>query len=531
MAVSKRIIMKQKIQELKEMGLSKTEIIRRFIEENQIPPSWPTVAKYYDMDETESSQESPFAKERAFDIEPYRTTIIEILQRNPKNLKISSIYDVLEEQYVDTRLVAQLPGNEQTLRNYVRWLRGTGQVPQLENTGRIYELVEGIPPGKQLIVDFGEQKIEDGITIHFMCMLLRFSRFLFVVVQDHKFNSAEACRGIYLCFKRIGGRVEVLVIDQDSVFIYEEKYGEIIETQTFSSFLKEQNLSLFVCRKGDPESKGGVEKSVQFVKQNYFSARELHTLQEVRIGISSWLNRKNARIERATYHIPVEQLKVERQFLQPLVPSLYALVENDFVIYEVKDMPYVRYRTNRYPVPRSYCFTTVKYKVINDIIHIYTISTGEKIIQHEIDKRKGITIKDPELKKEPSDAWKSVATSLRVKYYSKSLDHYINGVCKEHTRYRFEQLKAIERFLDSRKPIDKDFLEQVLAACCNQYAFSISGLESLFTWMEKSKQPSDLPMDPLGTKLSSGVKVQQRGLESYARAFRKLSTEHERGQR
>ncbi|MGE4465886.1 hypothetical protein [Sphaerochaeta sp.] len=55
MAVSKRIIMKQKIQELKEMGLSKTEIIRRFIEDNENPPSWPTVAKYYDMDEVESS--------------------------------------------------------------------------------------------------------------------------------------------------------------------------------------------------------------------------------------------------------------------------------------------------------------------------------------------------------------------------------------------------------------------------------------------------------------------------------------------
>jgi hypothetical protein len=527
MAVSKRITMKQKIQELKEMGLSKTEIIRRFIKDNENPPSWPTVVKYYDMDEAESSQESPFAKDRVFDVEPYRTTIMEILKRNPKNLKISSIYDVLEEQYVDTKMVVHLPGNEQTLRNYVRWLRGTGQVPQPENKGRIYELVEGIPPGKQLIVDFGEQKIEDGITIHFMCMLLRFSKFLFVVAQDHKFNSAEACRGLYLCFKRIGGRVEELVIDQDSVFIYEEKYGEIIETQTFSAFLKEQTLSLFVCRKGDPESKGGIEKSVQFVKQNYFSARKLHTLQEARTGISSWLDRKNVRIERATYQIPVEQLKVEQQFLQPLVPSLYALVENDFVIYEVKDMPYVRYKANRYQVPRSYCFTSVKYKVINDIIHIYDISTGNKIIQHEIDKRKGITLKAPELKKEPSDAWKAIATSLRIKYYSKSLDHFINGVCKEHIRYRFEQLKAIERFLDSRKPIDKEFLEQVFAACCNQYAYSISGLESIFAWLENARHLNDVPMDPLETKPLSGVEVQQRGLESYAKAFRKLSTEHE----
>jgi hypothetical protein len=259
MAVSKRIIMHQKIQELKELGLTKTEIIRNFLDEKEIPPSWPTVAKYYDMEASESSGvASPFAKERAFDREPYRTVIITILRRNNDKLKISSIYDVLLEKFVDTGIVEKLPGNEQTVRNYVRWLRGTGTVPHPKANDRQYDFVEEMPPGKQLLIDFGVQKIEDGITIHFMCLLLRYSRFLFVVVQDHKFNSSEACRGIYLCFRRIGGRVEVLVIDQDSVFIYEEKYGEILETQTFKAFLNEQDLKLFVCRKADPESKGPI---------------------------------------------------------------------------------------------------------------------------------------------------------------------------------------------------------------------------------------------------------------------------------
>ncbi len=122
MAVSKRINVKQKIQELKELGLTKTAIIRQFIEENETPPSWPTVAKYYDMDGSESSDGSPFAKDRVYDTDPYRTEIITILQRNSSKLKVSSIYDVLREKYVDTGIVDRLPGNEQTLRNYVQWL-------------------------------------------------------------------------------------------------------------------------------------------------------------------------------------------------------------------------------------------------------------------------------------------------------------------------------------------------------------------------------------------------------------------------
>ncbi|MFA7019289.1 MAG: hypothetical protein WC239_09930 [Sphaerochaetaceae bacterium] len=529
MAVSKRIIMKQKIQELKEMGLTKTEIIRQFSEDKEPPPSWPTVAKYYDMDDSESSSDSPFEKERVFDTELYRTVILEILHRNNRKLRISSIYDVLREKFVDTNFVNQLPGNEQTLRNYVHWLRGTGKAPAPESNDRVYQFVEEMPPGEQMLVDFGEQKVEDGITIHFMCMLLRFSRFLFVMVQDHKFNAAEACRGLYLCFKRIGGKVVVLVIDQDSIFIYEEKYGEIIKTQTFGSFLKEQDVKLFVCRKGDPESKGPVEKSVQFVKQNYFSARKLHTLQEVKAGIVAWMNRQNARIHKTTLQVPAEQLEIERNHLRPLGPSLYAMVENDFTIYEVKSMPYVRYKTNKYPVPKVWCYKSVKYKVVNDIIHIYDIVTGDKIIQHPIDKRKGITITSPEIKRETSTAWHAVATSLRVKYWTRSLDHFINGICKENPRYRNEQLQAVERFLDSHRPIAHQVLEQILSTCCDRFAYRVSEFEAIFLEVVQALGDEKMQLFALPTKPIPSVKVQQRGMESYAKAFRLMTTKQEGG--
>ncbi len=525
MAISKRTIMKQKIQELKEMGLSKTEIIRHFKEKHETPPSWPTVAKYYDMDGVESSEESPFAKERVFDVEPYRGTVLEILKRNPKGLRISSIYDVLLELYVDTEVVERLPGNEQTLRNYVAWLRETGRAPKAEEKGRIYEIVDEMPPGKQLIVDFGEQEIEGGQTVHLMCMVLRFSRFRFIVVQDHKFNSSEACRGLYLCFKRIGGRVEMLVIDQDSVFIYEEKYGEIIETRIFLDFLKEQELTLFVCRKKDPESKGSVEKTVQYVEQNYFSARVLYSVPEAKTGIASWLNRKNAEVNRATLMIPAEQLEVERPFLRPLVSSLYALVENDFSIYEVKNMPYVRYKTNRYQVPRSCCFTTVKFKVVNDIIHIYDIATGAKIASHQIDERKNITVKDPQFKKESSTAWMAVATSLRTKYWCGSLNHFINGVSRENERYRYEQFQAIERFLDGKRPIDREFLEKVLALCCDRFAYCVSEFQAIYLRMEADARSQEPELFPMQVDTTPRIEVQSRAMESYSKAFLMLADE------
>lgn len=179
---------------------------------------------------------------------------------NKDNVKftISSLYDLLEEELVDTGVMKALPGNEQTLRNYCTYLRKTGQVPEKEIQGRLYNFVDDPPPGKQIQLDYGVQRIDGGEQIYFICIRVRRSRILFVQGQDHRFNAEETCRSIYLFFIFIGGRFEELVIDQDSALVSSEFLGEVVETQVFKEFLREQELKLFVCRKADPESKGSV---------------------------------------------------------------------------------------------------------------------------------------------------------------------------------------------------------------------------------------------------------------------------------
>ena len=47
-----------------------------------------------------------------------------------------------------------------------------------------------------MLIDFGEETLSKTTHIHFMCLLLRYSRFLCVYAQDHKYNSEEACKAI-----------------------------------------------------------------------------------------------------------------------------------------------------------------------------------------------------------------------------------------------------------------------------------------------------------------------------------------------
>jgi hypothetical protein len=323
----------QEIQELKLRGFSKNEIIKQYESRGEKPPSIPTLNKYYAMDAVPEDPGAKLEKAKAFDHEPFRKTIIAILEMNAKkSVRISSVYDVLLEMFVENGECESLPGNEQTLRNYVHYLEGKGMINREPEHRRIYDYVFDTPPGQQMLIDFGELRIHQGLTVHFICMLLRYSRMICVYAQDHKYNAEDACRAIYHGFCKLGGRPEELVIDQDSVFVSAEYLGEITESHVFKQFIKEQGLRLWVCNKNDPESKGPIENVVGFVKKNFFSARNIQCVDDVWRSLPGWVERKNKRIHKATFRVPEEVFAgIERAALRPLLPSVYDEAMSGFI--------------------------------------------------------------------------------------------------------------------------------------------------------------------------------------------------------
>ncbi len=66
-------------------------------------------------------------------------------------------------------------------------------------------------------------------------------------------------------------------------------------TRVFKDFLLEQEVSLYVCRAQDPQTKGQIEDLVKYVKSNYFSARlkDGLSVDKAIAGIPKWCDRKN----------------------------------------------------------------------------------------------------------------------------------------------------------------------------------------------------------------------------------------------
>jgi hypothetical protein len=504
----------QEIQDLKANGYSLGEAIQQMADRYGKAPSLPTARKYYNMDGVPDDLGESLKKDKAFDVEPFRSAIIDILTANP-GCHISSAYDVLTERYVEGGGYEQLPGNAQTLRNYVRHLKHSGAVDLSSGKGRTYNYVPDTEPASQALIDFGQQECKGGLVVHFICLLLRFSRLLGVYAQDHRFNAEEACAAIYRFFAKCAGRPKQLVIDQDAVFVASETYGEVIETRVFKDFLTEQALTLWVCTKADPESKGPIENTVGFVKKNYFSARSIDSMDYVSKTLPGWVQRKNLRIHQATFMVPKAVFdEVERPALAAALPSVYESAPLNLISQRIGSMPYLGYRSCKYSLPQDMCYTTVYYRAVGDRLHIYD-KQRVHVCTHDISAVKGKKLTKPEHAKEPSDKWRIIAERMRSKYNCIDFQHLINGFKKENgERHLAKQLGAVERLLDAERP-SSALVGEVFHVCCRDWRYRFSQFEQVYQEC-KARRTDGSGM--LSTPVSD---VQKRSLESYQAAFKR----------
>ena len=478
-----KITVQEKIHELKLAGMALDEIRQYLVDHHEKVPCDKTLKKYYDMKELPNDPAANLAKDKAFGVEPFHTAIITIMERNSSNSKLclSSVYDVLEEKFVDDEQMpyTALPGNEQTLRNYIHYLEDSGQVTRDKKAGRIYDGVFETAPGEQMQIDFGETTCRDRFKVHYICLLLHYSRFLIVICQDHKFNSVEACRAIYTAFKRIGGRVLHLVIDQDSVFVQSEQYGEVVETTVFKDFLEEQELDLRVCRKADPETKGAIENCVKFVQTRFFSARkaDISSMDDVWGPIAKWQKRANDRIHKGTYCVPSQVFEqYEKKALRPLLPSFYETTLDSYKFADLEGYPFITYSSNQYSVPKECCFGRVYYKPVKNRLYIYD-SNHIYVCTHTISELKGKKFQLDEHKHQEPTQWYDTAERMREKWNCTEFQHFVNGVKKENSRGINNQLnnqfRAIEEEFEKLNPTREQATAAINYACKNfRYRYS-----------------------------------------------------------
>lgn len=144
-------------------------------------------------------------------------------------------------------------------------------------------MVEETPYGMQAQVDFGEYNLRDShgkrIKVFFFTIVLSRSRYKYVWFSVERFMAETAILAHESAFIFIGGIPDVIVYDQDRVFIVDENKGDIILTDRFKAYTRERKFKLHFCRKSDPESKGKVENVIKYVKQSFLYNRPFEDIE------------------------------------------------------------------------------------------------------------------------------------------------------------------------------------------------------------------------------------------------------------
>jgi len=459
------------IQKLKNRGLSKSEI------SGELGIDRHTVRKYYSMSPEEYRHYLIHVIERKKSFDGYEEEIKELYSLNDfKKLNMAAVYDFLEERY------GELPGNEQTLRNYIHCLV-KNEVLVFTDRQRMYTSVGPLPYGKQLQIDFGEYRTKRGWKLYIFGAVLSASRYKYVAFQDHPFRTIEVIHHLLDCFDYLGGMPEELVIDQDSVLVVSENYGNIVYTQQFSQFIDEMELKMYVCRKSDPESKGKIENVIKFVKYNFLQVRDFDSLEQAQESLTKWLKRRgNGKISQATKRVPLHEIEEERKHLRPLQNSLFrkdSLKGREIRL--VSEKGCIMVATNEYSVPVQYRNRKVEIFKTEQKLFIYHEKTGEQIACHQLSPLTGQRIHNNAHFRSKTVPIEEFHQKTMQMYSFESWKVFVQINVKTFNRYSRDQCLLAKKHFQEVE--DESILEMSVQYCLENKTYSMTDLKDTYDHM------------------------------------------------
>ncbi|WP_338463378.1 IS21 family transposase [Brevibacillus borstelensis] len=146
----------------------------------------------------------------------------------------------------------------------------------------------------------------------------------------------------------------------------------------FEDFAAAIGLIPKVCRVRRPQTKGKVERSVQFIEQNFMPGRSFTDLGDLNRQARHWCDEQNRRIHGTTGERPIDSLAQEKL---GMLPSPERWAKYRFEPRKVSRDGFVSYDGVRYGVPWRYSGREVKVREVNRFVEIYC--EKQLIARHE----------------------------------------------------------------------------------------------------------------------------------------------------
>lgn len=245
-------------------------------------------------------------------------------------------------------------------------------------------------PGEQSQVDWGylgeiyDQNLNRTIKIHCFFMILGYSRMLYAEVFENMRleNFLLGHNNAFSYFK--GYTREILYDNLKSVVIKRALLAKHSEfNKKFMDFAGFYGFKPSLCRPYKPNTKGKIENSVNFVKQNFYKGKEFSSMKSINTELKIWLHEISNRNHGTTHEKPIDRLnketliKLDNKNLYDLTPIYWRKVTRD---------SFINYDGNLYSVPYKYAGKEVVIRSNNDknidiiyrqeVIATHVIATG-----------------------------------------------------------------------------------------------------------------------------------------------------------
>lgn len=300
-------------------------------------------------------------------LDPYKTQIDELIA--------SGIYNA---EVIYTRIVAKgYSGKVTIIKDYLRPRR-----PVTVTQGPAVQRYE-TKPGRQVQMDWGICNYIDPNGQHrktaCFVMVLGFSRVRYI-----EFCKRSDLRSLLRCivnaFEYFGGVPQMLLTDRMKTVILQMDQRQATWQADFEQFAAELGFVPKVCRVRRPQTKGKVERLVDYVKDNFLPGRSFTDLQDLNNQARYWMAIVNNKIHGTTGLIPLLQLAQEK--LQPLPED----GRHEAYRWEKRKVSmdcFVSYDGVRYGVKWRYCRQEVLVKRDNNHLMI-ALADGELIQEHQV---------------------------------------------------------------------------------------------------------------------------------------------------
>lgn len=289
-------------------------------------------------------------------------------------------------------------GSYTTVKTYLQPLRQQAKVVAV----RRFET----PPARQAQVDWvALGDIEDTQGIHRLygfVLTLGYSRAMYLEV------TTQTTLGNFLdlherAFAFLGGVPEEILYDNDGMIVVPQawKDGEATVQPDLLTFAQHHAYRVRLCRPYRPQTKGKIERSIGYVRQNFLCGRQASSVEDLNIQALTWLRTvANVRVHGTTQRIVAEAHQEEKPLLSPFVP-LPPSLRPRLPLRQVSRDGFVAHKTNRYSVPWKFCGTEVEVRgregqveILRDgvLVARHALSLGRYQTQKEEEHHKGIPL-------------------------------------------------------------------------------------------------------------------------------------------